>query len=131
MFPKNPTYMYIYIYVSISIYALTSSPALFRLEEPDEGGHKVRPGIGLYTISFYVEDFVHGSIITLLPPPTCIAALLQYDCTTFAQFTTLPPALLSYAIHHTILITAISCTGQPREPPLHRLVSSVKDLGVE
>jgi len=44
-----------------------------------------------------------------LPCPPASLTLLQYDGTPFAQYTTPSPAFLSYFIHHTILVTAISC----------------------
>ena len=51
-----------------------------------------------------------------LPSPTCIARtnaiLLHVYC---AIYDALPTPLL-YAIHHTILIMAISCKGQPVQP---------------
>jgi len=50
------------------------------------------------------------SIILLLPPACPL--LLQYYCTSIAQYTTPPPTPLWYAIHHTILVIAISCKGQ-------------------
>jgi len=68
--------------------------------------------LALYKILFYFEAFVHESIIRLLPPPTCIAhtiaILLHIYC---AIYDALPTPLL-YAIHHTILVMAISCKGQ-------------------
>jgi len=46
-------------------------------------------------------------------PPLAMPTLLQYCCTTVAQDTTPPPTPLSYAIHYTISVLAISCKGQP------------------
>jgi len=46
------------------------------------------------------------------PLPLALPALLQYDCTSIAQYTTPHPSLLLYAIHHTVLVMAISCKGQ-------------------
>ena len=47
-----------------------------------------------------------------IAPPTCIVYLWQYYCTTIAQYTPPPPTPPFYAIHHTILVMAISCKGQ-------------------
>ena len=62
---------------------------------------------------FHFKALFWGSIILLLPPPTCKAypiVLLEYDhCAIYA----LPPTPLFYAIHYTILVMAISCKGQP------------------
>ena len=38
--------------------------------------------------------------------------LLQYDCTTVAQYTPPPPTPPLYAIHHTSSVMTISCKGQ-------------------
>jgi len=47
-----------------------------------------------------------------MPPPTCkaypIALLLRDHCAIYARLPTSP----FYAIHHTILVMAISCRGQ-------------------
>ena len=59
----------------------------------------------------------------IAPPPTpATPTLLQYYCTTFAQYTPphRPPPL--YAIHHTLLVMATLCEGQfetsaPKERP--------------
>jgi len=55
---------------------------------------------------------VHESIILSLPPSTCtartIAILLHVYCAIYDA----PPTPLVYAIHHTILVIAISCKGQ-------------------
>ena len=66
-------------------------------------------GLRLYKILFHFKALLWESIIRVLPHPT----LLQYYCTTIAQYTTrlhLPPRL--YAVHHTIFVMAISCKGQ-------------------
>jgi len=52
------------------------------------------------------------SIIRLLPPPPALRTLLHYYRTSIAQYTTSPPTPLLYVIHHTIVLTAISCKGQ-------------------
>jgi len=55
-----------------------------------------------------------GSQSSLYCPPTCKAyPILQYYCTTIAQHTPPPTDAPLYAIHHTILVIAISCKGQP------------------
>ena len=46
------------------------------------------------------------------PTPPTLPTLLQYYCTTIAQYTTSPPTPLRYAIHHTILVMATSCKGK-------------------
>jgi len=66
----------------------------------------------LYKILFYFAAFVHESSIPSLPPSSCaahtVAILLQYYCALYNA----PPTALLYAIHHTILLMAISCKGQ-------------------
>jgi len=52
------------------------------------------------------------SVILVLPPPLAKPTLLQYHCTTIAQYTPPSPTPLLYAIHHTILVMGISCKGQ-------------------
>jgi len=56
---------------------------------------------------------VHESILRAFPPPICIALtiaiLLHVHC---AHYDTPPPIPLLYAIHHTILVMAISCKGR-------------------
>jgi len=49
------------------------------------------------------------------PQPPANPTLLQYCCTTIAQYTPhhRPPPL--YATHHTISVMAISCKGQPAD----------------
>ena len=66
----------------------------------------------LHTILFRFKALLWESTILLLPPPTCeaypVAILLHDHCAIYA----LPPTLLLYAIHNTILVMAISCKGQ-------------------
>ena len=68
--------------------------------------------LSLYKILFRFKALLWESIILVLPPSTCkaypIAILLHDHCAIYA----LPPTSLSYAIHHTILVMAISCKGQ-------------------
>jgi len=56
--------------------------------------------LGLYEILFYLEAFVHDSIIRLLPPSTCIArtigVLLQDHCAIYA-----PPTAPPFVCHTT------------------------------
>jgi len=70
------------------------------------------------------------------PLPSALPALLQYYCTSSTQHTTPPRPPFVYAIHHTILVMAISCEGQfiyyeqtswyaPSPPLLGSLVSWV------
>jgi len=55
------------------------------------------------------QSFFHSS------GPPALPTVLQYYCTTIAQYTTPPsPTPLFYAIHHTILLITISCKGQSR-----------------
>ena len=46
------------------------------------------------------------------PLPPALPALLQYVCTSIAQYMTPPPPFPVYTIHHIILVIAISCKGQ-------------------
>ena len=70
-----------------------------------------RLGLGLYKIVFHFNPLLWESIILLRPPPTCkaypIALVLCDHCAIYARQTT-PPL---NAIHHTILVMAISCKG--------------------
>jgi len=71
--------------------------------------------IGLYKILLYCKAFVSESSSSLYCPSICnahtIAILLHDYCAVYA----LPPTLPSYAIHHTILVAAISWKGQRRD----------------
>jgi len=61
---------------------------------------------------FHLFVRVQESITPLLPPPiriTPTTAIRLRDC---CAIYILPPTLPSYAIHHTILVKAISCKGQ-------------------
>jgi len=71
------------------------------------------PEIRLYKILFYFKALLWESIILLLPLPPAKPTLLQYYCTTIAQYTTPPVTSRVYAIYHAILGMAISCKGQP------------------
>jgi len=75
-------------------------------------GQRQPSGISLYTILFHFKASLWESIILLCPPPPAKPTRLQYYCTAIAQYTPphRPPPL--YAIHHTILVMAISCKGQ-------------------
>jgi len=75
------------------------------------GGYS--PDVGLYKMLFHFKALLWSRIILLLPPPpTCnaypIAIPLHDHCAIYA----LPPTPHVYTIHHTILVTAISCEGQ-------------------
>ena len=50
------------------------------------------------------------------PRPPALPTLLQYDCMTVAQYTTLPATSLLYAIHHTILVMTLACKRQFAQP---------------
>jgi len=74
-----------------------------------------RVRFGLYKILFYFEAHVHESILFDCSLPTHIAhTITQCGRTTIARYTThdAPPTPLLYAIHHAVLIVAISCKGQ-------------------
>jgi len=47
------------------------------------------------------------------PRPPALPTLVQYSCTIIGQYTTPLPTSRLYAIHHAILVIAISCEGQP------------------
>jgi len=68
--------------------------------------------VGLYKIFVHFNAFVNEPIIIFIAPPTCkaytVAIVLRDYCARYAP----PPTLLSYAIHHTILVMAILCKGQ-------------------
>jgi len=77
--------------------------------------------IGFYKIFVYFKAFVDERIIPFLPLPTCspptTAILLHVYCAIYDA----PPTPLWYAIHHTILVMAISCKGQtPEHSDLYR-----------
>ena len=66
----------------------------------------------LYKIFVHSKASLHSSIILVLPPPTCFAhtiAILSYD---FCAIYDPPTTTLLYAIHHTIVVMAISCKDQ-------------------
>jgi len=50
------------------------------------------------------------------PPPSAKPTLLQYYCTPIAQYTPPPPILPFFAIHHMLLVVAVSCKGQAPAP---------------
>jgi len=68
--------------------------------------------LGLYKILYYLEAFVHDSIILSLPPPTCIARTIAILLHVYCAIYDAPPTPLVYAMHHTILVIAILCKGQ-------------------
>ena len=69
-------------------------------------------GLSLYKILFHFKPLLWESVILVLPPPLAKPTLLQYHCTTIAQYTPSSPTPLLYAIHHTILVMGISCKDQ-------------------
>jgi len=71
-----------------------------------------RPCFGLYKILFHFKALVHELIILILPSRPASPTRLQYYCTTIAHIRPPPPPPLAYAMHHTILVGAISCKGQ-------------------
>jgi len=70
--------------------------------------------VSIYKIWFPFKALLWESIILILPPPPPTKpTLLHYYCTTIAQYTPPPPPTIPFhAIHHTILVMAISCKGQ-------------------
>jgi len=68
-------------------------------------------GLSLYKILYRFKALLWESIILLFPPPMLqrlpIAIPLHDHCTMHA----FPPTSLLYAIHHTMLVMAISCKG--------------------
>ena len=75
---------------------------------------RVQLDFGLYKILLDLEAFVHEPILRALPPPTCIARTLAILLHVYCAIYDAPPTPLVYAIHHTILVIAISCKGQTR-----------------
>ena len=73
---------------------------------------KVSQGLSLNKTLFYFKALLWESFVILLPPPAAKPTLLQHYCTTIAQHTRRPPTPPFHAIHHTILVMAISCKGQ-------------------
>jgi len=53
------------------------------------------------------------------PRPPALPTLVQYYCTILGQYTTPLPTSRLYAIHHKILVIAISCKGQAVEDKDH------------
>jgi len=92
-----------------------------------------RAQLSLYKILLYLEALVHESTILLLPPSTCIAgtiAILLHDYCAIYDAPRDPPV---YAIHHTMLVMAISCKGQSTSesipaPSLQRVGRSGSNL---
>ena len=74
-------YIYIYIYPPFSIHHLCK-PAI-------GSRRRVRLRLSLCKILFRFKALVWQSIILLLPPPLVKPTLLQYYCTTIAQY---PPS---------------------------------------
>jgi len=70
--------------------------------------------VSLCKILFHFKAVLSESIILLPPSPPAKPTLLQYLCTAIPQYTPPHRTLPSYAIHHTILVMAISCKGQPK-----------------
>ena len=68
-------------------------------------------GVGLYKIFVDFEAVVHESNI-LTPRPPAFPTLVQYHCTTIAQYATPLPPPRVYATHYTILVRTISYKGQ-------------------
>jgi len=66
---------------------------------------------GLYKILFDFEAFVHESILLLLAPPTCIARTIAIPLHVNCAIYDTPRTPLLYAIHHTRLVSSISCKG--------------------
>jgi len=73
-------------------------------------------GVRLYKRLVHFEAYAHESTILLLPPPTCIARTIAILVHVYCAIYDAPPTPPLYAIHKTVLATAISCKGQ-RVPP--------------
>jgi len=73
----------------------------------------LKQSLSLYKIVFHFKALLWESSILELPSPICkaypIALLLHAQC---AIIYAPPPTPPFYAIHHTILVMAISCKGQ-------------------
>jgi len=81
-------------------------------EEEDEEDDDIDEVLGLHKILFHFNAVLWESIILLLPPATCKAyPIVLHYCTTITQYTPPLPTPPFYAIHHTILVMAISCEG--------------------
>ena len=80
--------------------------------------------LGLYKIFIYFKAFMHERIILFLPLPICIAHTiairLHDDCAIHDP----PPTPLLNAMHHTQLVSAISCKGQRVAPRALTIVAS-------
>jgi len=70
------------------------------------------PPSSAFTRYCFTPKLYCGSLSSFYcPPPLAKPTLLQYHCTTIAQYTRPSPTPLLYATHHTISVMAISCKG--------------------
>jgi len=67
--------------------------------------------VSLYKILYHFKALLWKSIILFLPPPN-LQSLPYRCCTPIARYTTPRPTPPLYAIHHNVLVMAISCKGQ-------------------
>jgi len=107
----------LYFAINIAQYMVSARPPCFAIQHT----------ILVYTISCKGQAFTRYSVTSSYlctnqssfhsSGPSALPTLLQYDCTTTRQYTTPPLTSCWYAIHHTVLVITISCTGQL--PGLH------------
>ena len=102
----------------------------FNPPDPNPVYLELTPGAGLYKILFYFKALLWELIILLLPLPPAKPTLLQYYCTTIAQYTTPPVTSRVYAIYHAILGMATSCEGRPRGLPASLMSLATAELEV-
>ena len=119
-------YTYLYIYIHIYIYiGLTQRgiegeelgrrryrEVLLRVVVGADPHAAALTRLSLYKILFHLKAVLWSISSFYCYPPACnaynIAILLHAHCTIYVP----PPILPLYAIHHTILMMAISCKGQ-------------------
>ena len=73
-----------------------------------------------YSFTSQLSCTSHSSLYCLAPP--CIAHTIAIQLHDFCALYDPPPAFVSDAIHHTILVTAISCKGQDASVQERRLL---------
>jgi len=90
-------------------YRMTSELTL--LGEPRYLGGGRRLSLAFTRYSFTLRGSCALINHPLTPLPLVLSTLLQYYCTTIAQYRTYPPTPPLHAIHFAILVIAISCKG--------------------
>jgi len=76
--------------------------------------------LGLYKMFFYFQSFVHESIVLSFFWPACIAHTVAILLHNYWAIYDPPPTSFVYAIHHRIVVIAISCKGQLPAPTLRQ-----------